>query len=200
MNFYGVIYMSSEFRPFEISDLREETISSQNVYDGKLLHVKCDSVRLPGGNTSTREFIRHVGAVCVVAVTDDERVVVERQYRYPMDEVILEIPAGKLDSKSEDPLIAARRELMEETGVTAENMEYMGKYYPTCGYSDEVIHMYLATGLTFGERRLDEDEFLNVELMPLCELVSMIMDGKVPDGKTQAAVMRVYCRLRGKNA
>ena len=125
------------------SKLREEKISSENIFDGFILHVRKDTVRLPNGNTSTREHIMHVGAVCVVPVTEDGRVYMERQFRYPLDMVISEIPAGKLDSLSEDRLEAAKRELLEETGLTAERWTDMGDYYPSAAYTNERLTMYL---------------------------------------------------------
>ena len=176
--------------------LEEKMLNSKNVFSGKLLNVFTDAVELPNGSNAGREYIKHVGAVCVVALTDDNKVIVERQYRYPMQEVTLEIPAGKLDGKYEDPLEAAKRELMEETGAVAEKITYLGKFYPTPAYSDEVIHMYLAEGLHFEAQSLDEDEFLTVELVPINELADQIMAGNVPDGKTQAAVLAV-CRKLG---
>ena len=185
------------FENFEKNDLRETQVSSENVFDGVLLHVKKDSVKLPNGNLATREYIRHPGAVCIVPITDDNEVIVERQYRYPMDEVLTEIPAGKLDGKGEDPEDAARRELLEETGASAAELIYMGKMYSACAYTDEAIHMYLAKGLTFGERKLDEDEFLNVEAIPLTDLVADVMAGKIPDVKTQAAILRAYLMEKG---
>ncbi len=116
----------------------------------------------------------------------------ERQFRYPFRRVLLEIPAGKLDSKAEDPKAAALRELHEETGVTAKEMIYLGPFYPTCAYSDEVIHMYLARGLSYGETALDEDEFITVEKHPLDALIRDIMAGKIADGKTQTALLKAY--------
>ncbi len=186
-----------DYKDFEDSELREVKIDGADVYDGVLLHVKKDRVRLPNGKTSVREYIRHIGAVCVVPVTDDGKVIVEHQFRYPMDEVIVEIPAGKLDSRSEDIEAAARRELLEETGITAGKMIYMGQFVPTCAYSNESIHMYLAKNLTFGDRKLDEDEFLNVSSVPLDDLVADILSGKIKDGKTQAAVLKAYLMLKG---
>ncbi len=177
-------------------NLTEKTLSSKNIFRGHLLDVYCDEISLPNGNKAGREYIKHVGAVCVVALTDDNKVIVERQYRYPMHEVTVEIPAGKLDSKDEDPLLAARRELKEETGAETEEMTYLGKFYPTPAYSDEVIHMYLARGLSFGEQELDFDEFLTYELVPISELADDIIAGKIHDGKTQTAVLAV-CRLLG---
>lgn len=170
--------------------LRERQASSELVFDGKILHLYHDKITLPNGEPADRELIRHVGAVCVIPITDDGMVVMERQYRYPVEEVILEIPAGKLDSKQEDHETAARRELEEETGYQAREMIPLGKFYPACAYSDETIWMYLAKGLTKGQRHLDEDEFLDVELMPLRELVSMVLRGEIPDAKTQIAVLK----------
>ena len=185
------------FDSFEKTELRETQVDTADVFDGVLLHVKKDTVSLPNGKLAPRELIRHPGAVCVVPLTADGKVLIERQFRYPVNEILTEIPAGKLDGKGEDPELAARRELLEETGAQAKELIYMGKFYPTCAYSDEVIHMYLAKGLTFGQRKLDEDEFLNVETVPLDVLVSEIMAGRIPDGKTQAAVMRAYVMERG---
>lgn len=190
--------MEKYFESFKSQKLQEEMLSSQDIFKGKILDVKMDTVRLPNGKTATRELIRHIGAVCIVAVTEDDEVIVEHQYRYPFDEVVVEIPAGKLDSKDEDSADAAERELMEETGITAGDMTYMGKFYPTCGYSDEVIHMYLARNLSFGDRNLDDDEFLDVRAVPIESLVEDIMAGKIPDGKTQAAVMRAYYMIKDR--
>ena len=167
---------------FTESSLREETVSSREAYSGSFLHVYHDEVSLPNGGGASREYIRHVGAVCIVALDEQGRIAMERQYRYPVGETVYEIPAGKLDSKQEDPLLAAQRELREETGITAGRMENLGEFYPTCAYSDEVIHIFLAR----------EDEFLSVEMVPLAEVKDMIMRGEIPDGKTQAAVLRVW--------
>lgn len=175
--------------------LSEITVSSREAYSGSFLHVYHDEVTLPDGNPASREYIRHVGAVCIVALDEDGRIAMERQYRYPVGETVYEIPAGKLDSKQEDIYLAARRELREETGISAESMDYLGPFYPTCAYSDEVIHIFLARGLEYGERRTDEDEFLSVEMVPLDTVKSMILSGALPDGKTQAAVLRVWAML-----
>ena len=179
----------------EEKKLREVQIESENIFDGVILDVKRDQVRLPNGHQSVREVIRHVGAVCIVPVTEDGKVVVERQYRYPIDQVITEIPAGKLDSKEEDRLQAAKRELVEETGITADSWTDMGLYYPAAAYSDEKITMYLAQNLHMGKQHLDEDEFLNVEFVPLEELVDAILTGKITDGKTQAAILKAAMLL-----
>lgn len=170
--------------------LREIREGSREIFDGRILHMFEDTVRLPNGHATTREVVRHIGAVCVIPVLDDGRVVMERQFRYPIDQVIWEIPAGKLDSREEDPLEAAKRELREETGYFAENWQHIGVFYPAAAYSDEKIHMYLATGLHTGQRELDEDEFLDVELVPLTELADMVMSGQITDAKTQVAVLK----------
>lgn len=180
----------------KMQNLIEKKLDSKKVFGGKLLHVYSDTVELPNGHTSTREYIRHVGAACVVPVDEQGNVIIEKQFRYPFGEVLTEIPAGKLDSKEEPHLHAALRELQEETGYAAENMVYLGEFYPTCAYSDEVIHMYLATGLSQGEQNPDEDEFVGVEKVPLHTLVEQIMAGEIKDGKTQAALLKAYLYLQ----
>lgn len=170
--------------------LKERQTGSELIFDGRILHVYRDNIALPNGRPADRELIRHIGAVCVIPVTDDGYAVMERQYRYPVDEVILEIPAGKLDSKAEDHEAAARRELEEETGYRAKELIPLGKFYPACAYSDETIWMYLAKGLTCGGRHPDEDEFLDVELIPLRDLVQQVLAGEIPDAKTQIAVLK----------
>lgn len=170
--------------------LRERQTASELIFDGKILHLYRDDIALPDGKPAERELIRHVGAVCVIPITDDGCAVMERQFRYPVNEVLLEIPAGKLDSKAEDHEAAARRELEEETGYHAKELIPLGKFYPACAYCDETIWMYLAKGLERGTRHLDEDEFLDVELIPLTELVRRVLAGEIPDAKTQIAVLK----------
>lgn len=176
--------------------MREVQIESEKIYAGKILDFYRDTVRLPNGHTAPRELVRHNGAVAIVPLLEDGRVIVERQFRYPHDEVIVEIPAGKLDGPDEEPEAAARRELKEETGVEAQELIPLGPFYPTAAYSTETIWLYLAKGLTFGEQKLDDDEFLNIETVPLADLVRDILEGKVPDGKTQAAILRVWSMER----
>ncbi len=180
----------------ELKELGEVGVSSEDIFKGFILDVKKDIVRLPNGNTASRELIRHIGAVCVVPVTDDGNVIMERQFRYPIDQVITEIPAGKLDSKDEDRLDAIKRELREETGYEADNWIDMGIYYPAPAYSDEKITMYLARGLRRGERELDDDEFLNIIEVPLEDLKNDIMSGKITDGKTQVAILKAFQILK----
>lgn len=172
-------------------NLVETLIKSEEMYKGALLHIYRDDVQLPNGNTSIREYNTHYGAVCIIPLTDDGEVILERQFRYPIHEVITEIPAGKLDSHDEDPLSAAKRELREETGYTANTWISLGMFMGAAAYSDEKIHMYLAKDLVKGERELDEDEFLDVFKMPLTEAVSEVMKGNIADGKTIAAVLKV---------
>ena len=184
-------------------ELFEKQVSSEFIFDGKVIHLYCDTVELPDGNTSTREYIKHVGAVCVVPVTDEGEIVLVRQYRYAVGRDMLEIPAGKLDYVGEDPVSAALRELREETGAVCKNLRFIGKYLASPALLDENIWMYLAEGLEFGERDLDDDEFLNVEKLPVDELVEKILSGEIEDGKTQAAVLKTALLINrekdGKN-
>lgn len=177
-------------REHELHALRETQVSSEDIFDGFILHVKKDEVALPNGARAYRELIRHIGAVCVIPVTEDNEVIVERQYRYPIDRVITEIPAGKLDSRDEDRLSAIQRELREETGYTAEEWIPLGDFHPAPAYSDEYISMYMARGLRAGDRHLDADEFLDVFRVPLKDLVEDVMAGRISDAKTQTCVLK----------
>ena len=176
--------------------LIERHALSEEIFDGVVLHVFKDMVTLPNGHSAVREVIRHVGAVCVVPLTDKDEVICVRQYRYPAAQVMLEIPAGKLDSKQEDRREAALRELREETGVSCAKLTSLGAFYPAPAYSDELIDMYLAEDLTQGETDFDEDEFLAPVRIPLKDLVDDVMAGRIPDVKTQAAALRVWELLR----
>ena len=184
-----------ETKLFEDMNLTEQQLSSTKVFEGCLLHVFKDDILLPNGKNGTREYIKHLGAVAVVAMDKDGNIVLEKQYRYPFHKELLEIPAGKLDYKGEDTLEAAKRELREETGISADKFEYLGPFYPTVAYSDEVIHMYLATGLSFGQRELDDDESINLQWVNIKEAVSMVLGGLIPDSKSQAAILNVWTRL-----
>jgi len=177
-------------REHELHALRETQVSSEDIFDGLILHVKKDEVALPNGARAYRELIRHIGAVCVIPVTENNEVIVERQYRYPIDRVITEIPAGKLDSRDEDRLSAIQRELREETGYTAEEWIPLGDFHPAPAYSDEYISMYMARGLRAGDRHLDADEFLDVFRVPLKDLVEDVMAGRISDAKTQTCVLK----------
>lgn len=174
-----------------IDDLEEKQKDSTEIYHGNLLHVFKDNIILPNNAGATREYIKHVGAVAIVPLTNDGKVIVERQYRYPLQRVITEIPAGKLNNKQENRLEAAKRELQEETGMIADTWIEIGEYYPAAAYSDEIITLYLAKDLHKGKQNLDDDEFLDVEAIPLQDLIEDIMAGKIGDGKTQTALLKV---------
>lgn len=171
--------------------LTEKQISTNKIYDGRILKVRVDEVLLENGKTTKREVIEHNGAVCVVPITDDNTVYMVRQFRYPFNETILEVPAGKLDSKDEKWEDAAIRELKEETGMQTDDLVYIGDYRPSVAFLTEVIHMYVAKGLHKGKQNLDDDEFLEVEKYPLQKLVDMVMSGEITDGKTIAAILKV---------
>ena len=164
-----------------------------------LLHVRRDTVRLPDGDTATRELIRHNGAACVIPIDGDGNIIMVRQCRYAIGRITLEIPAGKLDGKDEDPLLCAKRELREETGADAAEWRDLGIYYGTPAYADERIFMYAAKELSFGSQYLDDDEFLRVERYPLEKLYEMVLRGDIEDGKTQIAVLKLAAlRQRGE--
>lgn len=175
------------------AELVEEKLTSELIYDGRVVHLYRDAVRLPNGHETVREVVRHVGAVCVLPLFEDGQVLVERQFRYPHARVLLEIPAGKLDFSTEGRLDAARRELYEETGYRAREFTDLGPLYTTPAFVDEVIGMYLARGLYTedGGQHLDEDEFLTVEKIHIDTLCEMVMRGEIPDAKTQIAVLKV---------
>ncbi|MBE6541305.1 MAG: NUDIX hydrolase [Ruminococcaceae bacterium] len=171
-------------------ELIEKTKESELIFDGVVVHLYRDTVTLPNGEEGIREYVKHVGAVCVIPITDDGEVILERQYRYAVGETLIEIPAGKLNSADEDPREAALRELKEETGITPRELIDMGIYYGSPAIMGENIRMYMARGLTFGDDHLDDDEFLEVFSIPLDEAAEMVLRGEIPDGKTQVALLR----------
>ena len=173
-------------------DYTEKQLHSELIFDGKVLHLYRDDILLPDGKTGFREYCKHIGAVCVVPITAEGEVICVTQYRYAHHKTVLEIPAGKLDAPDEDPASAALRELREETGARCERLTSLGQLLTTPAFVDEVIDMYLAEGLTFGETSPDEDEFLDVVRIPLAELVERIVRGEITDAKTQAAVLKVW--------
>lgn len=172
-------------------NLAEKQLKADYIYKGKIINVRLDEAELPNGKTALREIVEHPGGVCVAALTDNNEILMVKQFRYPYFEVIPEIPAGKRNSLDEDPLLCGKRELREETGAEAEKFIFLGELYPTPGYCGEVIYMYAATGLSFGEQDPDDDEFLEVERVPLEKAVEMIMSGEIKDAKTQAAVLKI---------
>ena len=176
--------------------LEEKCTSSRLVYDGKIVKLFEDEIELPNGAPAKREYIKHVGAVCVLPLTDDGNVVMERQFRYPFGKILVEIPAGKLNDTSEDPLAAALRELREETGIVPRHMTYLGDFIGSPAILGERVGMFLARGLSFCEQELDEDEFLEVFTMPLEDAVEKVLSGEIADGKTPAAILKTHIMLQ----
>ena len=168
-------------------DLTEHLIASEILVEGGMLTVKRDQVRLSNNHTSQREYVVHPGAVVVVAMLPNGHVVLERQYRYPLHQFFIELPAGKIDA-GESILVTGQRELLEETGYSANNWVKLGLLHPCIGYSNEVIHMYLARGLKAGAHQRDEDESLEVFEASFEECVAMIQHGEITDGKTIVAL------------
>jgi ADP-ribose pyrophosphatase len=168
--------------------LIEISQSSESVYAGHFLQVFKDIVKLPSGNAAPREYIKHPGAAVIVAELDDGGLVVERQYRFPMGRVMLEFPAGKLDPR-EDPMVCAQRELTEETGYSAREWAKAGVMHNAIAYSDEVIHIFFARGLSKGKAQLDAEEFLEVDTMSLQEMLSAASKGELTDAKTLTALL-----------
>ena len=163
--------------------LAERPLTEETAWTGRIFSVSRLHVQMPDGREAVRDVVRHPGAVAIVALTDDGHICLVRQYRTALDRVTVEIPAGKLEP-GEDPLAAAHRELEEETGFTADKMAYLTSIASSDGFTDEVIHLYMATGLTFTSSNPDDDEFINVDLVELTELVDAVLDGRVEDAKT----------------
>ena len=176
-------------------DLSEKMVSSQTIFEGKIIKVTLDQARLPDGTLAGREVVYHPGGVAVLALDEDNTVYLVRQYRYPIQQLLLELPAGKLDHGEEDRLLGAQRELSEETGLEAAEWTYLGYTLASPGFCDEALHMYLARGLTRKKQHLDEDEFLDVVTMPFDELVRQVMDGVITDGKTVSTTLKVKVLL-----
>ncbi len=171
-------------------ELFEKKVGGEEIFRGRVLSVYRDEVMLPDGSRSVREYCKHMGAVCIIPILPDGRVIMERQFRYAHGRVFFEIPAGKLDSLDEEPLSAALRELREETGAVAGKVTFLGGLDTTPALIDEKISMYMAEELTFTDTSLDEGELLTVELCPLRTLYEMVMSGEIRDAKTQIAVLK----------
>lgn len=182
--------------------LSEKTLEVKEIFKGKILELTHEKVELEDGSTSYRELIHHPGGVCVVPITDDGEIIFVEQFRYPYKKVLTEIPAGKLE-KGENPRLCGIRELKEEVGAEAGEFIYLGCLYPTVAYDTEIIHMYMAKGLSFSGQKLDEGEFLDLKKIPLEKAYEMAVMNGLPDSKTQLAVMKAYAIEKGlvdKNA
>lgn len=178
-------------------ELFEKQISSNQVYNGKLLKIFMDEVELENGNVASREYVKHPGGACVAALNENNEIFFVRQFRYPYGKVVLELPAGKLDP-NEPPLKTAIRELREETGMTTNEMISLGELYPSPGYTDEIIYLFACRVESEGEKDLDDDEFLEVESMPLKDAVSMVLENKILDSKSQVAILKTAKLLEDK--
>ena len=178
-------------------NLEEKFVSSKSVFKGKLLDIYVDDIELPNGSFATREYTKHMGAVCVAPVIDGDSLLFVKQYRYPVGRVVLELPAGKLDV-GEEPTHAALRELEEETGAKTDTLIDMGKLLPTPAYSSEIIYLYLAYIEGIGECSPDEDEFLETVKIPVDKAVEMVMSGEIEDAKTQALVLKAALYLKAE--
>lgn len=176
-------------------NLTEKTLSSQLVFDGKILHITLDEIELPDGKRSKREVVNHPGGVTVAALDDEDNLYFVKQFRYPYKEQVLELPAGKLE-KGSTPLENGKRELLEETGAEGYSYMSLGQVYPSPGYTNEIIHLYVCRVKTEGESQLDDGEFLNVEKIPLDKAVEMVLNNQIPDAKTQVAVLKTAMLLK----
>jgi ADP-ribose pyrophosphatase len=175
-------------------DFTEKTLSREDKFDGKYVHVHVDQVTLPNGKTAEREIVDHIAGAAILALDDRNNVLTVTQYRYAFSRLLLEIPAGKLEP-GEDPVAGALRELREETGAVPDEFLPMGKYIPAPGCYGEVLYLFLARGLRMGDQHPDEDEFLTMERIPFDEMVHRVMNGEIEDGKTIAAVLKAKVLL-----
>lgn len=171
-----------------MNDKKEKTLKSENIYKGKLLDVYNDKIICPNGTESTREYVKHPGGVCILPILGN-KIILEKQYRYPFDEFILEIPAGKLE-KNEDPIDAARRELEEETGYIPRTLHSLGVIYPSVGYTNEKIYLYYSDDLEKGKVHLDFDETLDIVLLDKEAVFASIEKGEIIDAKTVVALLK----------
>lgn len=176
-------------------ELKEKTVSQSRKFEGKIVKVRVDEAKLPNGKVVPREVVEHPGGVTVAALTAEQELLFVRQYRYPYGEVLLELPAGKLEP-AEDPFEAVQRELQEETGAIGTAYESMGKMYPSPGFCDEVLYFYMCKVEGFGQANPDDDEFLQAERIPLERAVKMVMNNEILDAKTQLLILKVANRIK----
>src|SRR3990172_3714907 len=170
--------------------MREKLVNSQRIYGGRVINLRVDTVRMPDGREARREVVEHRGAVAIVAVDDDGDVILVEQYRRPADAVMMEIPAGTLDD-AEDPLGCAKRELREETGYTAREMQPIVRFYSAPGFCTEVLHVFVARGLQTGEQATEDDESINVHKVPMAHALEMVRDGRIRDAKSIVGILAV---------
>ena len=183
---------------FFMMDLTEKTVSQEYPYKGRIINMRVDQILLPNGQPASREVVEHPGGVCIAALTDEDEVLFVRQFRYPYHEVVLEVPAGKR-SPGEDPLECGTRELKEETGACADQYLSLGTLYPSPGYCEEVIYLYACRITSSGESCPDDDEFLEVERIPLDKAVEMVLQNQISDAKTQVCILKLaLLHSRGK--
>ena len=176
-------------------DQEEKTVKKNLIYDGKILQLYNDEIVTPSGKTAYREYVNHHGGASILPVDDEGNIYLVEQFRYAYKQLLLEILAGKLE-KGEDALVCARRELKEEIGADCKDIKFIDLIYPTPGYTNEPLHIFLATGLTFGDTNWDDDEYLNIKKIPFDKAVQMVKDGEIKDGKTVIAILR-YALFKG---
>ena len=176
-------------------ELTEKTLNSRVMFGGKILKLMVDDVELPDGSTSFREVVGHPGGVCVAPIDDDNYLYFVRQYRYPYHEIVLELPAGKLE-QGMPPLENGKRELKEEVGAEGYSFISLGQVYPSPGYTQEIIHLYACKIKNIGEQQLDQGEFLNVEKIHINKAVEMVLNNQLPDSKTQIAILKLSMLLK----
>ena len=173
----------------------EKTLDTKSIFDGKIIHVRSDTVELENGQQASREVVDHPGGVCIAALTENNELLFVRQFRYPYSEVVLELPAGKLE-KGQTPLENGKRELLEETGAIGREYIPLGKLYPSPGYCGAIIHLYFCKVEKYEQQHLDDDEFVTVERIPVERALEMVINNEIPDAKTQVAVLKTAFMLK----
>ncbi len=175
--------------------LQEKTLERNTLYQGKIINLRRDTALLENGSTAVREIVEHSGGVCVAALTGQNELLFVRQFRYPYQQALLELPAGKRNP-GEDPLLCGMRELKEETGAVGRDYRFLGELYPTPGYCEEIIYLYLCRVDCMGDAAPDDDEFVEVESIPLQKAVEMVLQNQIPDAKTQVLILKIHALLQ----